>query len=344
MNPFSMMHDKPIVCAVLGASGLVGRIFVHELSKNPYFKLAYVVASSRHKGVSLASLGMESLPQELATLRCMEITDLPSSKECPLVFSALPTKIAKKYEEQLRNKGYCIISNASAFRQDPLIPLFIPGINDEQMYLLQEQRKKFGGWIACQSNCSVAILARALYPLRLLPLKRLHIITMQSLSGAGYQGVDSMEILGNVLLDIPHEAEKFPQELQKIFPALFTHSDHSCIVSARCHRVASERAHVLNVYCEFSQELTRNDLFALWKQSKLIGGATLHLCEKVSHLQPKEFCRKFGPNDVAIGGLERLAPTMFSFIVCGDNLGLGAASGAILSAESLLSLKLFTKS
>src|SRR5579875_1606848 len=209
---FSKMNKIPV--AILGATGIVGQRYVKLLSNHPWFEIKEVAASEKSAGKTYGEV-MKSrwklggnIPKEVSNLVVKECSPTLESK---LVFSALDASIAGGIEENFAKEGYIVISNARNHRLDEDVPLLIPEVNPESLALIDVQRRKRGykGFIITHPNCSTTELCLALKPINdKFRLKKILVTTMQSLSGAGYPGVPSLDIIDNIIPFISLEEEK----------------------------------------------------------------------------------------------------------------------------------------
>jgi aspartate-semialdehyde dehydrogenase len=236
-NLEEQMAKLPV--AILGATGNVGQKFILLLHNHPYFEISELVASPRSAGKLFSDACFwkqnEAIPSTVASMTVKSSEDKISSK---LAFSGLDSSIAGTLEERLASEGVLVISNAKNFRMHPQVPLVIPEINPDHFDLIDAQPWK--GGIVTNSNCSTMFLAMALAPLhREFGIDKVMVTTMQAISGAGYPGVPSMDILGNVVPFIGGEEDKVETEAQKILGKLgdgaIEHADFP--VSAQCTRV-----------------------------------------------------------------------------------------------------------
>ncbi len=243
---------KRIEVGVLGATGMVGQQFINQLAGHPWFELTWLAASERSEGrryADAASWRLETpIPEGIADRTVEPATPGVGPR---LVFSALDAGVAGDLERAFADAGHLVVSNARNHRMDPAVPLLVPEVNADHLALLGAQARLRGGRgaIVTNPNCSTVVLTMALAPLRRFGLRSCLVSTMQAVSGAGYPGVSSLDILGNVIPFIPMEEEKMESETCKILgqlgpqgfaPAAFT-------VSAQCHRVAVEDGHLLAV-------------------------------------------------------------------------------------------------
>ncbi|PVX24035.1 MAG: aspartate-semialdehyde dehydrogenase [Candidatus Bathyarchaeum sp.] len=238
--------------AVLGATGNVGQIFVQLLDGHPWFEVTTVAASERSAGRTYgeASRWRQStpIPEAVSPMEIVDITP-QAVKDVDIVFSALPSSVAGKVEEDFARAGYVVVSNASSHRMDPDVPMLNPEINADHVSIIEEQRKrrKWDGAIVTNPNCSTTVLTLPLKPIYdEFGIKSLIVSTMQAISGAGYPGVASMDIVDNVIPFIGGEEPKMESETQKILGTATTPADF--IVSASCHRVPTLDGHLEAVF------------------------------------------------------------------------------------------------
>ncbi len=214
-----------IPVGILGATGTVGQRFIQLLENHPWFEVAWIAASERSFGKcyqEAAKWKMKTpIPKRIAS---MALSAAEAGKENPkVIFAALDSDIAREMEPAFAQAGCAVISNSSAFRMHPQVPLVIPEINPDHLKLIEQQtwRKKSGGFMVTNSNCSVMGLAIALAPLqKAFGIEAVFAVTMQAISGAGYPGVASLDILGNVIPYIRNEEEKMQEELGKLLGKL----------------------------------------------------------------------------------------------------------------------------
>jgi len=248
--------------AVLGATGNVGQIFVQLLDGHPWFKVSVVAASERSKGRIYGEASRwrqsSSIPEAVAQLDVVDIKP-KAVKDVDIVFSALPSDVARKVEEDFASAGYVVVSNASAHRMDPDVPMINPEINCSHVSLIEEQRRKrkWDGAIVTNPNCSTTVLSLALKPIYdNFGINSVIVSTMQAISGAGYPGVASMDIVDNVIPYIGGEEEKMETEMQKILGSPSEPADFK--VSASCHRVPTIDGHMEAVFVDTKKEAEPN--------------------------------------------------------------------------------------
>jgi aspartate-semialdehyde dehydrogenase len=242
-----------VTVAVLAATGMVGQRYVSMLSDHPYFELVAVTGQSsvgKRFGDVPTSLPISEKAKNLKVLP----TD-PKAFKADLVFSPLPTDAAKTLEPKFARAGFNVITDASPHRMEPDVPLMIPEVNPDHLRLIERQRKKRGwkGFLVATPNCTAAGLALLLKPLNdSFGLKRVIVSTMQAVSGAGYPGVPSLDILDNVIPYIKDEEDKVETEPLKML-GRFSKSriqDASFEISAMVHRVATTDGHLESIYVE----------------------------------------------------------------------------------------------
>ena len=248
--------------AVLGATGNVGQIFVQLLEGHPWFEVTSVAASERSAGRTYGEVSRwrqsVPIPESVASMEVVDI-DPSAVKDVDVVFSALPSDVAGKVEEAFARAGYVIVSNASAHRMDPDVPMLNPEINCSHVSLIEEQRKirKWDGAIITNPNCSTTVLTMPLKPIfDEFGISRLIVSTMQAISGAGYPGVPSIDIVDNVIPFIGGEEPKMESETQKILGTASKPADFK--VSASCHRVPTIDGHMEAVFVEMKKQVEPN--------------------------------------------------------------------------------------
>ena len=209
-----------IKVGVLGATGMVGQRFIQLLNDHPWFEISSLTASKRSEGKRYSEAAKWYIEGEMPEqIRDMEVLPTKPDIDVDLVFSALPSDVAKTVEPEFAKKGIAVASNASAHRMEEDIPLIIPEVNPEHLALIEEQKKKrkWDGFIVTNPNCSTIMLTLSLKPIDdMFSVKEVAVVTMQAISGAGYSGVPSMAILGNIIPYIGKEEEKMESEPLKI--------------------------------------------------------------------------------------------------------------------------------
>ena len=335
--------------AVLGATGNVGQIFIQLLERHPWFEVTTVAASERSAGRTYgeASRWRQStpVPESVAPMEVVDITP-HAVKEVDIVFSALPSDVAGKVEEQFASAGYVVVSNASAHRMDPDVPMLNPEINCSHVSLIEEQRKrrKWDGVIVTNPNCSTTVLTLPLKPIfDVFGIRSLIVSTMQAISGAGYPGVPSLEIMDNVIPFIGGEESKMESETQKILGTASKPADFK--VSSSCHRVPTIDGHMEAVFVGTKKKAEPN---AVAKAMENFIGEPQKLKLPSAPEKPvvvmKEpdrpqtrLDRMEGKGMSTVVGRIRKDPVLngVKFIALGHNTIRGAAGCGILNAEYL---------
>ncbi|MEZ4584115.1 MAG: aspartate-semialdehyde dehydrogenase [Caldilineaceae bacterium] len=252
-----MSQDK-IKVGVLGATGAVGQRFVQLLQGHPWFEITALCASERSAGKRYADACSWNLRGDMpAHLRDVILEECEPGVDCRIVFSALPAESATKVEKEFAAAGYIVCSNARSYRYEPDVPLLIPEVNPEHLGLIDVQRRNRGweGFITTNPNCSTTHLVSALHPLHVrFGIKKVFVVTMQAVSGAGYPGVSSMDILDNIVPYIGGEEEKMEQKEPHKLLGTFDGQGirmADMVVSAHCNRVPVRNGHLEAVSLEF---------------------------------------------------------------------------------------------
>jgi len=258
---------------VLGATGMVGQQFIRQLAGHPWFKPVWLAASDRSEGKTYAEAANWKLSWPIPDdIKGMRVEACTPGRAPQLVFSALDAIAAKDIEIAFARAGHTVVSNARCYRMDPQVPLLIPEINPDHLGLIVPQRRDRGwrGAIVTNPNCSTVVLSMALAPLRRFGLQTVLVSTMQAVSGAGYPGVPSMDILGNVVPFIGGEEEKMESETQKILGTLDREGvvPHAVNVSAHTNRVAVLDGHTETVSVALESRPSVADVVAAFRAFK----------------------------------------------------------------------------
>lgn len=336
---------------VLGATGMVGQTFVRLLEKHPWFELTEVAASERSAGKSYgeAMSGRWNISSEIPEYaRSLEVKECKPNLDCDLVFSALDAGIAHELEEEFAKKGYAVSSNARNHRMDNDVPLMIPEINPAHLELIKVQQKKrrWKGFIVTDPNCSTIHMTLALKPLYDdFGIEKIMVTTLQALSGAGYPGVASMDVVDNVIPYINGEEEKMETEPLKILGKYSGSGiNHAKIaISAQCNRVAVKYGHSECVSVKLSKKASAEEIISSFKSFNPLKELDLPSAPKrpVIYLdnpdrpQPKLDAGNEDGMASTVGRLRKCNILDYKFVVLGHNLIRGAAGAAILNAELL---------
>src|SRR6058998_1263163 len=263
-----------ISVGLLGATGIVGQRFVQMLEDHPWFEVAWLAASDRSEGRPYGEAARWKLKTAIpARVAQMQVSPAKPDGAPKVIFAALDASIAAELEPQFANAGCAVITNSSALRMKSDVPLVIPEVNPDHVKLLECQawRRKSGGFVVTNPNCSAIGLVMALAPLdRQFGLETVMAVTMQAVSGAGYPGVASLDILGNVIPYIAKEEEKMEAEICKFLGRRGDGriEDASITVSAHANRVPVEHGHtvVMSVELEHKADITEVEAeLATWR-------------------------------------------------------------------------------
>lgn len=338
--------------AVLGATGAVGQTFVRILANHPWFELAELAASERSAGRPYgdAAHWLEGeLPADIAARSV--VTCDPAAIESTIVFSALDAAAAPEIESAMARAGKTVLSNARSFRMEADVPLLIPEVNPGHVALLEHQRTRRGwqGAIVTNPNCAAVVAAMALAPIhQRFRVTQVFITTMQAVSGAGYPGVPTLDILGNVIPLIPDEEEKIETETRKILG----HVERSGIVdadiriSAHANRVPVEHGHTVCMSVGLDQRATPDEAMRAISDWRGAGAARelptachppLRLAPESNRPQPRRDVMAGGGMQVTVGRVRADPILDLRLVAMGHNTIRGAAGGSVLNAELLLS-------
>jgi aspartate-semialdehyde dehydrogenase len=336
-----------IEVGILGATGAVGQQFIALLANHPWFKVTWLGASQRSEGKPYREATAWRLPSPLPE----DIARLTVEQSAPggapkLVFSGLDSSVAGEIEGAFATAGHLVISNSKNYRMDATVPLLIPEINGDHLKLLDTQAAARGwkGRIVTNPNCSVIALTMALAPLRQFGLKTVMVTTLQAISGAGYPGVASWDILGNVIPFIDGEEDKFQPETQKILGQFKGGAvePHPVVVSATTTRVPVHHGHTVSISAKFDQQVAPDALINAFnsfcgrpQELKLPSAPpkpVVYLPER-NRPQPALDVNRDGGMTVSVGRLRACPVLDYKFVALGHNTIRGAAGAAILNAE-----------
>jgi len=337
-----------IPVGILGVTGSVGQKFVQLLTKHPWFEIRAIAASERSAGQKYADAANWFLPEPIPP-QIAEMTVSPCKPDlpCRIVFSGLDASVAGDIESDFARNGYTVISNSRNHRFDRDVPLLIPEVNPDHLALLQTQN--YGkGCIVTNPNCSTIGLVMALKPLQdRFGIRAVSVVTLQALSGAGYPGVPSLDIIDNVLPFISGEEKKMETEPLKIMgkhentrivPADFT-------ISAQCNRVAVIEGHLECVSIQLEKQATAADIIEAWTS---FGGVPqelklpfapeqpIYYYAEENQPQPRILRNRDKGMAVHIGRLRACPILDYKFSLMSHNTVRGAAGCAILNAELMV--------
>lgn len=347
-----------IPVGVLGATGAVGQRFVQLLAQHPWFDLVVVAASERSAGKRYGEACSWKLDVPMpAAARALVVQPAEPGLTCDVVFSALDAAVAGPVEETFAAAGYAVLSNARNHRMADDVPLLVPEVNPDHTDLIRVQRQRSGwrGFIATNPNCSTATLVLALAPLeRRFGLKAVAVTTLQAISGAGYPGLPSLDILGNVVPFIAGEEEKIERETKKILGKLSGEgvTPHPVIVSAQATRVPVVDGHTASVFVTLGSNPDVEEVREAFRtyrgvpQERGLPSAPEHptlLVDAEDRPQPRLDVNLERGMASVVGRVRRCELMGYKFIVLGHNTIRGAAGAALLNAELLHSQGLLVR-
>lgn len=335
---------------ILGATGTVGQRFLQLLERHPDFVVSAVAASDRSEGKPYLDACVWRLPGEVPeSVRGLVVRPCEPPLDCDIVFSSLPSAIARDVEGRFAAAGYPVISNSSSYRMDADVPLVIPEVNAEHLALIDRQKTKAaGGYIVTNPNCSAVMVALALAPLhRRFGVTSVIVTTMQALSGAGYPGVPSLDATDNVIPYIAEEEEKIERETKKLLGSYAGGAVQpaAVAVSAQCHRVNVTDGHLGAFRVKLAGRASLAELRETWAtfrgvpQELELPSAPVHpviVRDEPDRPQPRLDRDAGNGMSVSVG---RIAPDQvldWRFVALSHNTIRGAAGAAILNAELLL--------
>jgi aspartate-semialdehyde dehydrogenase len=343
-----MSSKLPI--GILGATGVVGQRFIQMLEHHPWFEVAWLAASDRSEGKTYAEAVRWRLKTAIpANIAAMKVSPATPGGAPKIIFAALDASIAAEMEPRFAEAGCAVVSNSSALRMKSDVPLVIPEVNAAHIGLIPTQawRKKSGGYVVTNPNCSAIGLVLALAPLQhRFGLEAVMAVTMQAVSGAGYPGVASLDIMGNVIPYIRNEEEKMEEETlkllgqmngTKIVPAAFA-------MSAQCNRVAVEDGHTESISIKLKKKAKPEEIISAWNEFRAEPqelnlpsapkNPVLYL-EANDRPQPRFDVDTGAGMTTVVGRLRPCSVLDWKFTVLSHNTIRGAAGAAVLNAELL---------
>ena len=342
---------KKIPVGILAATGSVGQRFVEHLVDHPWFEIAALTGSSRTAGRPYGE-GVNWLldgdpPQEVAD---MIVQPTEPDLDVKVLFSALPTAQARELEPQFAAAGYIVLTNASPYRMDPYVPLLIPEVNPDHSNIIPYQQEAYGwpGYIVANANCSTTSIV---LPMKVLQeaygLQSAVVVTMQAISGAGYPGVPSLDIMDNIVPYIGGEDGKLESEPRKLCG---TFKDGRIdladfVVSAQANRVPVIDGHLASVSVKLEREVTAAEaieLFQNWQPPEIcrqlpsMPDPVLIYRPEENRPQPRLDRDAGGGLAWTVGKVRECPVNDIRFLAIAHNTLRGAASGSVLNAELLV--------
>jgi len=341
---------KKIPVGILGATGVVGQRFIQMLEHHPWFEVAWLAASDRSEGKVYGEAARWRLKTAIpAGVAKMRVSPASPDGAPKVIFAALDSGIAAELEPRFADAGCAVVSNSSALRMQEDVPLVIPEVNAGHIKLIDIQgwRKKSGGYVVTNPNCSAIGLVLALAPIhQRFGLDTVMAVTMQAISGAGYPGVASLDILGNVIPFIKNEEEKMEEETKKllgqvngskVIPGAFA-------MSAQCNRVAVEDGHTESISIRLKKKAKPEEIIESWKayraepqELKLPSAPERPVVylEANDRPQPRFDIDMGAGMTTVVGRLRPCSVLDWKFTVLSHNTIRGAAGAALLNAELL---------
>ncbi|MBZ5611043.1 MAG: aspartate-semialdehyde dehydrogenase [Acidobacteriia bacterium] len=340
-----------IPVGILGGTGMVGQHFVRFLQNHPWFEITWLGASDRSSGKPYREATSWRLDGPMpATVESIVVDDCKPGRAPRLVFSATDASVATEIEQAFAQAGHIVVSNSRNHRMEPDVPLLIPEINPDHLKIipLQQRRRGWKGQIATNPNCSTMVLAMALAPLKPFGITKVIATTMQAISGAGYPGVASMDIVGNVIPFVGGEEEKMEQETQKILGDFTGDAIRplAAQVSAHCNRVPVVDGHTVATSVALERKTSIEELieamekFRSVPQERKLPSApprpVIYMQDK-DRPQPRRDAMRDQGMATCVGRLRECPVLDYKFVALSHNTIRGAAGAAVLNAELMYS-------
>lgn len=334
--------------AILGATGAVGQRFIQLLGDHPWFRVNEVAGSHRSAGKQYGDAAHWILngnpPARVAGLRVKELDD---DFDSPLVFSALPKEAALSREMELAAAGHVVCTNASANRMLEDVPLLLPEVNADHIGLVDIQRRQRGwtsGALIANSNCTVMPVVMALKPLLTYGLSRLHLVSEQAVSGAGYPGVSSMDMIDNIIPFVPGDEQKMESESRKMLGYFNGEGIDKLdvVVSATCTRVPVLDGHLVNISVGLDEGPALSSILDDWTTWQAADPVLslpsapdhpLQYLDQIDRPQPRRDREAGGGMMTSIGRLRECPILGYKFAALSHNTVRGAAGCSIINAE-----------
>jgi len=356
--------SKKFKVGILGATGMVGQNYIRLLENHPWFSVVYVAASANSAGVTYEESVknrwhmVTPVPEKVKKLIVEDVANVDKAiKKCDFVFSAFEISdknLVKEIEEKYAAAGIPVVSNASANRWTPDVPMLVPEINSEHLKMIKIQQKNHKwdkGFIVVKPNCSLQSYLTPIYALSKAgyPVKKIMITTLQAVSGAGYPGVASLDMIDNVVPYIGGEEEKTEEEPLKILGTIVNDKfvkDKGLSISATCTRVPVSDGHLATVNILFKDKKpTKEEIIKIWREFKSVPqdlklpfapAFPIIYKEEENRPQPKKDRDTDKGMAVTVGRLRDCKVFDYKFVSLSHNTVRGAAGGGILNAELLV--------
>lgn len=336
--------------AVLGATGAVGQRFIQLLQNHPWFYVAEVIGSSRSAGQPYGEITNWVLDGEAPQSVCdLMVKPLDADFDSPLVFSALPKEAAELREIELANAGHLVCTNASTNRMVEDFPLLLPEVNADHIRLIDVQRERRGwmtGAIIANSNCTAMPVVMALAPLRKFGITKILVVSAQAVSGAGYPGVASLDILDNIVPYVGGDEQKLETETLRMLGDLRGEKVEwlNALVSASCNRVPVVDGHLVNVSIELAAKPGLDEIISSWGSFRADAHVSqlpsapeqpLYYLPQIDRPQSRRDRNAGNGMSTSIGRLRECPILGYKFVALSHNTIRGAAGCSILNAEFL---------
>ena len=339
---------KKLEVGILGATGMVGQRFISLLEHHPWFEVKWLGASDRSAGKTYGEACnwrvRDAMPKAAAEL---PVHECKPGKAPQLVFSSLDSKVAGEVEKEFAYAGHVVVSNSSNHRMDVDVPLLIPDVNPDHLALVRAQRheRKWKGMIVTNPNCTTVGLVMSLAPLdRAFGLEKVMMTSMQAVSGAGYPGLPTLDIIGNVIPYIGGEEEKVERETRKLLGRLIDGRVEmgNFIVSAHCNRVMVEDGHTESISIALRSPAKIEELIEAWRnyrsrpQELNLPSAPKHpiiVREEKDRPQVKFDVGSENGMATVVGRLRACPVLQWKYTALSHNTIRGAAGAALLNAE-----------
>ena len=332
---------------VLGATGMVGQQFALQLFRHPWFSLTWLAASERSEGRRYGDAAPWRLPVPIPPeFADRQVDGCVPGRGPKVVFSALDASVAGEIEGAFAEAGHIVVSNARNYRMDTVVPLLVPEVNADHLALMTRQcaERRWKGAIVTNPNCSTVFLAMVLAALREFEPRAVVVSTMQAVSGAGYPGVPSLDILGNVVPFIGGEEEKMESETKKILGRVGAEGiePHAVAISAHTNRVPVINGHTEAISVGFAVKPPEDAIkralvtFAGKPQELELPSAPAHAIEYLEEQnrpQPRLDVDRGAGMTVSVGRLRACRVLDYKLVALGHNTVRGAAGAAVLNAE-----------
>ena len=338
---------RRIEVGVLGATGMVGQQFALQLAEHPWFSLTWLAASERSEGRRYCDAAAWRLPAPIPSdLANTHVDGCVPGKGPKVVFSALDAAVAGDVEQAFAAAGHVVVSNARNFRMDVVVPLLVPEVNPEHLALTARQcsARNWKGLVVTNPNCSTVFLAMVLAALREFEPRAVVVSTMQAVSGAGYPGVASLDILGNVVPFIGGEEEKMESETKKILGRVGAEGiePHPVAISAHTNRVPVLNGHTETISVGFGVRPGEADVRAALErfsgrpqelQLPTAPARAIEYLDGPNRPQPRLDVDRGAGMTVTVGRLRPCRVLDYKLVALGHNTVRGAAGAAVLNAE-----------